>query len=211
MSNPTVRFNWAFPTESSEPWYTAFDTFATAIDLTVFSVSQQPLPPHCTLVLSRLIVGDSQGLVVSSTGGSDWRTMSDGENGGGAWVGSFAIATSGSKALVDFSYGVRMWDIGTTTIRAFAPSASTGLTFYTRGVINPGSITVPDPGQVNQVGRAINDTSALHLRVVSVVSLGTGNYSLALERLFIRGATAGLCSMAQVRGPAYCVVTEVRS
>jgi hypothetical protein len=133
MSNPTVYFAWAQPAENSDPWAAAFDSLITAIDLTVHSIQQQPLPPFYTLVIS-LFAGAEIRQNVSPNGTGPWIPLS--ASPGGRYVGSFTVTNSGSAILFRLH--------ATTYIQV--GNNVTNIRLDQRLVVNPGSLTVPSGG-----------------------------------------------------------------
>ena len=172
MSNPTANWGWQFPTENQEPWYTAFDTFASAMDTTVQSVYQQPLAPHATLVFSAK-PGTGAMSLIGSTTIPDWSVLSDGSY--GRWASSFTLINSAPLALFD----MRLYGFVNS---GYTSWATNGAVIQARLVINPGSIgTFTSDGEF----RCAAQGGAMHLSHVFVMSLGQGNYSLEVQGRFL--------------------------
>ena len=211
MANPTARWNWSFPTEGQDPWYTPFDTFATAIDLTVYSTTaalslsansyyQQPLPPRYTAVISTYMA-DFLSFQGTTNAEPAWFILSAAPY--GAFVGSFSVANSGGMALLGLTG--ELVALKSSYIANNSP-ADNVVTF--RACIQPGSIT--NPGSAWRV-LLQNELFNERLNASQTFSPGAGNYSVQLQgQMYIR-TIFGASSLCYLRGRWLLDALQVRS
>ena len=199
MSNPTAYFQWTQPTENQEPWAAAFDGLITAIDLTVHSIQQQPLPPYATVVISAAAL---PGIFFwpPATAAPAWSPLS--WSGYGRLVGSFTIHNSGAQALIRASIG------NTFLYYPLSLFLDGGVTVYFRAVVNPGSVWMESDSAWFVFARVANMN--YDFQGVTVPALVPGAYSLELQ-IKSTIVPGGISSRYSIIGPARVVVHEVRN
>lgn len=186
MSNPTATFSWQYPSENQDPWFSQFDTFASAIDLQVASAQtrvtslEQAMLPRITQVLSVYPSGTGP-TIQGSTTPTAWTIMSAAPY--GRFVGSFSVLNSG--VVVAFTWYPSMFFGGAGAFMAAAAKVQW------RGVVLPGSITVPNSdGSQGWNWPATTNGNHLPQAFFGVTSLGPGNFSIEMQGRLVTFANA---------------------
>lgn len=188
MSNPTANYSWSYPTENTDPWFSAFDTFAAAIDTSVKSVERFAnvmsvqigslsaiVPTRCSVVLS--VYPTAALTLVGTTTITDAAFQPLSVAPQGRCVASFSILGSGGQLHAQLM------------TMMFLQGASQGFTtvpeVHFRLVVQPGSLNIIG----NSAWKFAGNMSLVrqHLGFVAVSSLGPGTYSTELQ---VRAFTA---------------------
>lgn len=185
MSSPTQFYKITQPAPNSDPWDVAFDSMISAFDTAIHSVE--------------LVVADRVSLVIShyptattcigwQVAAPAWTVMSQAAF--GRLVGSFSLQRSGAQVMLNL--GLTGY-VSITSQQAFI----TGPLAFFRGVIQPGSISVPS-GRTNftteSAWKFCSNVGFVHqnLNFQTVCSLGPGNFSIELQH---RGASTSTGSV----------------
>lgn len=177
MANPTQNYGWTFPTENQDPWQSAFDTFASAIDTSIRSVEN--LAPTRVMLCMSIYPTATVAISGATTLPAAWTVFSVAPF--GRAVSSFSLVGSGCQLAAELR--------GTYYLESAVASFSQSAATYFRLVVNPGSISfTTDSGWKN-----FSNLSLTHLPINfhHVGSLAAGNYSVELQVRMLSFANTG--------------------
>lgn len=175
MGNPTGIYGWTFPVEGQDPFYQAFDDFASGVDVTVSSVERVTGTRH-TLVLSNApsgVLSVSSATAVLLPAGDYFTVMSQAPL--GRHVGSFSLVRSGAQARLELTTQGRCNGNGTVQ--------TGGGTVAFRCIITGNGMTslaVPQNSLFWSFTPGVTEVRQ-HLGWTATVSLGPGAYSCELQ------------------------------
>ena len=188
MANPTQYYSWSYPTQNQDPWFTTFDTFASAIDAAVHSVDvrasslEAESPGRMTLVLSHFANNNAMGISsATATIGSPilWTILSSAPT--GRLSGAFTVVASGAQVLTSLTGYIYSEATGAIT-------ANTILHFF-RVIVNPGSLVIGGNSAFVAVHNIVGVFQPFHFQ--SVDSFAPNAYTTELQaRVNANGAAS---------------------
>jgi len=196
------------PTDGQESWYDTFAAFVNAVDLTVYSIAQEPPPPRYTTIISAR--ADPAYAMVGSTGATNYRVLSMAPF--GAFAGSFRIVNSGASACFFFTtHGYDETAPGSAEI-ADEDAGGSPQIFTVSLVVNSGlanTVTYVSGGPEIFPDRGGFDSLALYTS--GPRSLAPGDYNVLVIANVFTFANVGSRWVFPAGSPQHLTMLEVRS
>lgn len=217
MSNPTTTYSLHYPLENADPWFTAFDTFASEIDMAVSSVERGVrtsgvaslntaisslrtiAPTFITVVMSYYPTAVAEVSSASALAANQgWTILSSAPF--GRAVGSFQLISSGAYAMATL-YTTGFFR---TNVTCFAPQSGV---VRLRACVQPGSISFVGDSAWRIAGTVPNN-ARLTYSMTGVRSLGVGKFSLEMQARLDGGASPGSVWAMDASDALVVTVTE---
>lgn len=198
MANPTQTYKWVTPSPNDDPWDVKIGALWDSQDTTVHSV-ELLAPNRVSVVISlyptAITCYGAQATIPA------WIVMSQAAF--GRLVGSFSLVRSGAQVM--FTLGLTGFAQTANLVASFTNVGP----FFFRGVVQPGSISIPSNAANFTADSAWQFTPSftqtrVNLTFQSVTSLGPGNYSVELQHRGVATATSSIWVMGT---PDWLVLT----